>query len=72
MANLFNGYSFLQLLVLQRGIIASGKLRNHEYFLITVLFVKTKKMSVKKSCFYFVQFMGFSAGNLLQLFKNGL
>ena len=47
MANLFNGYSFLQLLVLQRGIIASGKLCNHEYFLITVLFVKTKKMSEK-------------------------
>ena len=52
MANLFNGYSFLQLLVLQRGIIASGKLCNHEYFLITIV-CKNKKNVCEKIVFLF-------------------
>ena len=33
------------------SIIASGKLCGYQYFLITVLFVKTKEMSVKKLTF---------------------
>ena len=33
------------------GLIVSGKLWDYEYFLITVLFVKTKEMPVKKFAF---------------------
>ena len=49
MATPFNCYSF------SNGIIiASGKLWDHNFFfffLVTVLFVKTKELSVKKSAF---------------------
>ena len=35
-------------------------MRDYEYFLITVLFVKAKEMSVKKICVFFcVQFLQF-------------
>ena len=62
----FNSYSFCN------GVIASGKLRDYEYFLITILFVKTKEISVKNSRFYCVQFLRFSAENLLRLKKIDL
>ena len=38
----FNNYSFCN------GIIASGKLCDCEYFVITVFFVKTKEILAKK------------------------
>ena len=56
----FISYSFCN------GIKESEKLLDYEYFLITVLFVKTKKMPVKKLRFYCVQF----CRNILRLFKN--
>ena len=67
MATPFNSYSFCN------GIIASAKLSDFEYFPITVyciLFVKAKEMPVKKLRFYCVQFLRFSAENILRLFKN--
>ena len=45
MATALNGYSFCN------GIIASGKLCDYEYFLITALFVKIKEISMKKILF---------------------
>ena len=67
MATLFNGYSFQQLLLLQHGIIVSGKLLDCEYFLITVLFVKTKEIPVGKIKFFLgSRFFGFLAENILR------
>ena len=60
----FNCYSFCN------GIIASGELWNYKYFLITVFFVKTKEMLVKKFTFFSIQFLQFSPENKLWLFKN--
>ena len=65
MATLFNSYSFCD------GIIASGKLCDYEHFLITVLFVKTKGMSVKKFALLLRSILYFSAVNILRFFKNG-
>ena len=64
MATLFDSFS------LCNGIIASGKLCDYEYFLITVLSVKTKEISVKKFAFYRVQFLRFLAENILEIFIN--
>ena len=45
----------------------SGKLLDCEYFLITVLFVKTKEIPVKKITFFLgSRFFGFLAENLLR------
>ena len=52
------------------NVIESGKLCDCKYFLTTMLFVKTKEMSVKNSLFYFVHFSRFSVENILRLFKN--
>ena len=43
---------------------------DYEYFLITVLFLKTKEMSLKKFPFYCVNFSQFSLENLMRLLKN--
>ena len=64
MATAFNGCS------IYNGRIASNKLWDYKYFLVTVLLEKTKELSKKKRHFYWVKFLRFSAGNLLQLFKN--
>ena len=61
MATPFNSYSFCD------GIIASGKLRDCEFFPMTELFIKTK-MSVK--IFECVHFLRFSAESILWLLKN--
>ena len=60
----FNGYSF------SKGIIAFGKLYDYKYFLITLLFVKTKEMSVKKFALLLRPiFVIFYRNILLRLFK---
>lgn len=64
MATAFDGCS------IYNGRIASNKLWDYKYFLVTVLLEKTKELSKKKRHFYWVKFLRFSAGNLLQLFKN--
>lgn len=57
-------------LLFQRGIIASGKLRECKCFQVIVLFLKTRGMSVKKFAFVSHSIFSDFCGKPLRLFKN--